>query len=236
MSQTIEAPSPQGARGNGAIQVQRSAKYLQGGAGDSKISVVDDDFLVREGICGLLQDFGWAVEAFSSCEGFLADHQHGPNTCLVLDIHLPGMGGLELLRHMRDGADNTPVIVVSGSSGISEAVRSMKKGALDFIEKPVVGDLLIACVERALALSRRSDQVTLARAEALAHLTGLTSRQKQVMDLVLAGQPSKNIAADLGISQRTVENHRAAIMDRTGARSLPALARLAMSTQWAPDR
>jgi two-component system CheB/CheR fusion protein len=192
---------------------------------------VDDDYLVRQGLCGLLQDFGWAVEAFSSCEGFLADHQHDPNTCLVLDVHFPGIGGLELLRHMRDVADSTPVIVVSGSSGINEAVRSMKNGALDFIEKPVVGDLLIASVERALALSRRSDEITLARDAALADLTGLTPRQKQVMDLVLAGQPSKNIAADLGISQRTVENHRAAIMDRTGARSLLALARPAVKSR-----
>ena len=236
MSQTIEASAAQGGWDNGAIRVKRSAQNRQGGTGAAKISVVDDDYLVREGICGLLQDFGWAVEAFSSCESFLADHQHRPNTCVVLDVHFPGMGGLQLLRHMRDVADITPVIVVSGSSGISEAVRSMKKGALDFIEKPVVGDLLIASVERALALSRRSGEIASARDAALAHLTGLTSRQKQVMELVLAGQPSKNIAADLGISQRTVENHRAAIMDRTGARSLPALARLAMSTQWAPDR
>jgi two-component system CheB/CheR fusion protein len=175
------------------------------------------------------------VVAYSSCEDFLDDHRRGPNTCLVLDVHFPGMGGLALLRHLRDVADSTPVIVVSGSSGIGEAVRSMKKGALDFIEKPVARDQLIASVARALALSRQSDEITIARDAALAHLTGLTTRQKQIMALVLAGHPSKNIAADLGISQRTVENHRAAIMDRTGAHSLPELARLVMSTQWTPD-
>jgi two-component system CheB/CheR fusion protein len=145
------------------------------------------------------------------------------------------MGGLELLRHMRDVADRTPVIVVSGSSGISEAVRSMKKGALDFIEKPVERDLLVASVLRALALSRQEGEISTARDEAIAHLKGLTTRQQQIMALVLTGHPSKNIAADLGISQRTVENHRAAIMDRTGVHSIPELARLVMSTQWTPD-
>jgi two-component system CheB/CheR fusion protein len=202
---------------------------------DATIFVVDDDYFVREAICAPLRDSGWTVAAYSSCEDFLDDHRRGPNTCLVLDVHFPGMGGLALLRHLRDVADSTPVIVVSGSSGIGEAVRSMKKGALDFIEKPVARDQLIASVARALALSRQSDEITIARDAALAHLTGLTTRQKQIMALVLAGHPSKNIAADLGISQRTVENHRAAIMDRTGAHSLPELARLVMSTQWTPD-
>jgi two-component system CheB/CheR fusion protein len=145
-------------------------------------------------------------------------------------------GGLELLRHMREVADSTPVIVVSGSSGINEAVRSMKKGVLDFIEKPVVRDVLVASVLHALDLSRQSDEISVAREAGLAHLKGLATRQRQIMALALAGHPSKIIAADLGISQRTVENHRAAIMVRTGARSLPALARLAMSTQWVPDR
>ena len=92
-----------------------------------KIFVVDDDYFVREWICGILQDVGLNVEAFSSCEDFLDGHQHGPNTCLVLDVHFPGMDGLALLRHMREVADNTPVIVVSGSSEINEAVRSMKR-------------------------------------------------------------------------------------------------------------
>jgi len=215
-----------------AVAISLSASTSQ----PDKIFVVDDDYFVREEICSLLQDFGWDVEPFSSCEDFLAAHKVGPNTCLVLDIHFPGMGGLELLRHMVEVADSTPVIVVSGSSGINEAVRSMKKGALDFIEKPVRRDQLVASVKRALVLSRQSNEISAARDAALAHLKGLTTRQKQIMAQVLAGHPSKNIAADLGISQRTVENHRAAIMNRTGASSLPALTQLVMSTRWTPDR
>jgi two-component system CheB/CheR fusion protein len=242
MSQANEPVAGQLEAAQGTIRDQAkipetSPSELDGAAGSStgKIFVVDDEYFVRDGICGMLQDAGLDVAAFSSCEEFLNQRELAPNTCLVLDIHLPGMGGLALLRHMRDVADRTPVIIVSGSSGISEAVRSMKKGALDFIEKPVERDLLVASVLHALALSRHAGEISTARDEAIAHLEGLTTRQKQIMALVLSGHPSKNIAADLGISQRTVENHRAAIMDRTGAHSLPELARLVMSTQWTPD-
>jgi two-component system CheB/CheR fusion protein len=105
----------------------------------------------------------------------------------------------------------------------------MKLGAADFIEKPIGGEELLASVERALAQSRDSDVAEAWREAAKSHMSALTARQREIMDMVLAGQPSKNIAADLGISQRTVENHRAAIMHKTGVKSLPALARLAVA-------
>jgi two-component system CheB/CheR fusion protein len=108
------------------------------------------------------------------------------------------------------------------------AVRAMKAGASDFIEKPIGNDELIASIERALERSRDSNKLLQWRESAATQLAGLTARQRDVMERVLAGHPSKNIAADLGISQRTVENHRASIMKRTGSKSLPALARLAL--------
>ena len=108
------------------------------------------------------------------------------------------------------------------------AIKAMKAGALDFIEKPIGREELLASIERALELSHDSEKALEWRATAAGHLAGLTARQRDVMERVLAGQPSKNIAADLGISQRTVENHRAGIMKRTGSKSLPALARLAL--------
>jgi two-component system CheB/CheR fusion protein len=194
----------------------------------AKIVVIDDEYFVREGICDQLRDAGWQVEAFSSCEAFLSSHRSQGDSCVVLDIHFPAIGGLDLLRRMDDWATRPPVIAVSGSSVIADAVQSMKLGALDFIEKPVVGELLVASVKRALAGGPPAEGVTAPRAAASGLLNELTARQRQILALVLAGQPSKNIAADLGISQRTVENHRAAIMHRTGARSLPALAQLVM--------
>jgi two-component system CheB/CheR fusion protein len=206
-----------------------------GGSGGEKIAVVDDDYFAREEICGQLQDFGWEVDAFSSCEDFLSDERRRQNTCVVLDIHFPGMSGLELLHRLGERPDGPPIIVVSGSSGISEAVQSMRQGALDFIEKPVARDRLVASVERAFARSRRAEKVSSSREAALGRLSQLTLRQREILDRVLAGQPSKNIAADLGISQRTVENHRASIMKRTGARSLPALAQLVMCNRCCAD-
>ena len=189
------------------------------------IAVVEDQYFTREGICDALRDAGWDVEAFSSCEDFLAVQESRPSPCVVLDIHFPGMGGLELLSRLSQMPNSSPVIVVSGSSAIAEAVQSMRDGALDFIEKPFVHAVLLARVKEALTRSRRPHEISAARRVALAFLPSLTRRQGQIMDLVLAGHPSKNIAIDLGISRRTVENHRAAIMKKSGARSLPDLGR-----------
>ena len=122
-----------------------------------------------------------------------------------------------------------PTIIISGSSDISEAVQSMKSGATDFIEKPIAPETLLCAVRKALEQSRRMNAVSHLKEVAVDHLANLTPRQNEIMNLVLAGQPSKNIAADLGISQRTVENHRASIMHKTGATSLPALARLVIA-------
>ena len=192
----------------------------------SKIFVVEDEYFTRQGICEFLEDEGWGSEGFDSCEHFLEGYRQRPGSCVVLDMHFPGMSGLELLGRISAMTDSPPVIIVSGSSEISEAVRSIQGGAADFIEKPVARDKLVASVRNALGRSGYSNRASALRNEALDHIANLTSRQRQIMALVLAGQPSKNIAADLGISQRTVENHRASIMQKTGASSLPALARL----------
>jgi two-component system CheB/CheR fusion protein len=139
------------------------------------------------------------------------------------------MSGLELLHRLREQALSLPAIMITGDSDVPMAVEAMKAGASDFIEKPVGAADLLASVDRALDLFEDANKATAWREAASSRLEGLTVRQLQVMDMVLAGSPSKNIAADLRISQRTVENHRAAIMRKTGAKSLPALARLAMA-------
>ena len=118
--------------------------------------------------------------------------------------------------------------MITGHGDVPMAVQAMKAGAADFIEKPIGRDELLASIERALEQSRDSAKLSAWRETAAMRLAGLTARQRQIMDLVLAGHPSKNIAADLGISQRTVENHRAAVMKKTGSHSIPALIRLAL--------
>ena len=169
------------------------------------------------------------MEDYPDAESFLAAYRPGLEGCLVVDACLPGKSGLELLAHLRAGGQSLSAIVITGRSDVAMAIGAIKVGAFDFIEKPASPDELLACVERALAHSHDASERITWRDDAVGHLAGLTRRQHQIMDLVLAGSPSKNIAFDLGISQRTVENHRASIMKRTGCKSLPALARLVLA-------
>ncbi len=198
----------------------------------SKVFVVDDDDQVRAAIRLVLEAEGQTVEDFASGEAFLRAHGSSGDGCLLIDAYLPGMDGLELLRRLRAGGSQMPAIMITGRSDVPMAVQAMKAGASDFIEKPVGADELLAGIERALEQSRDRGKLTLWRERAAGHVASLTPRQRQVMALVVAGHPSKNIAADLGISQRTVENHRASIMHKTGSASLPALARLAFAAAW----
>ena len=193
------------------------------------VYVVDDDSHIRDGICRVLEGNGQAVEAYPTCEAFLEAYRPEREACLLIDAYLPGMSGLEMLQWLKDGGHRLPAIMITGYGDVPMAVEAMKAGALDFIEKPVGLDDLLASIGRALEQSRGATKLTAWRGDAAKRVAGLTARQREIMELVLAGQPSKNIAADLGISQRTVENHRAAIMRRTGSKSLPALARLALA-------
>lgn len=197
--------------------------------GQPIIYVVDDDLQIREAMCSVFVDAGHDAAAFETCEAFLAAFKPGREACLLVDAYLPGMNGLELLQHMRGAGHSLPSIMITGNSDVSMAVEAMKAGASDFIEKPIGSVELIASVGRALEQARDSGKLAVWQDAAADHMAGLTARQRQIMDMVVAGHPSKNIAADLGISQRTVENHRAAIMERTGSKSIPALARLALA-------
>jgi two-component system, chemotaxis family, CheB/CheR fusion protein len=198
-------------------------------AGESTIYIVDDDSEVRRSLRELLEADGRTVEDFGDCEAFLAAYRPGSEACLLIDAYLPGIDGVELLRQLKSAGYHLPAIMITGSSAVPMAVEAMKVGAIDFIEKPVAWNDLLSSINRALELSRDEAKLLDWQADAKLHLKGLTKRQHQVMEMVLAGHPSKNIAADLGISQRTVENHRASIMKKTGTKSLPALARLALA-------
>ena len=196
------------------------------------VFVVDDDNEICEAMRAVLEDDGHAVEIFSNSEDFLGAYRPGQKGCLLLDAYLPGMNGVELLRRLHDRGDRLPAIMITGNSDVPAAVEAMKAGAADFIEKPINRSDLLASLNHALEQSRDSSKLLASRETAAATIASLTPRQHEIMDMVLAGHPSKNIAADLGISQRTVENHRASIMDKTGSKSLPALARLALAAHW----
>jgi len=193
------------------------------------IFVIDDDSALRAAVREVLQEDGHEVEAFASGEAFLEAYRPGRPACLLVDATLPGMSGLDLLRRLNDAGHRLPSIMITGNSDVPMAVEAMKAGASDFIEKPISHADLIACVNRALEQARDAGKASAWQEAATSQVADLTPRQRQIMDMVLAGQPSKNIAADLGVSQRTVENHRASIMKKTGSKSLPALARLALA-------
>ncbi len=192
------------------------------------IFVIDDDGAVRETMRMLLESDNRAVETYRNAESFLDAWRPDREGCLVADAYLPGLSGIELIERLAADGHALPTIIITGFGDVQMAVRAMKAGAADFIEKPVRADEVLAGIDRALSLSRDHTKLAASRKAAAAQIACLTERQRQIMDMVLAGCPSKNIASDLGISQRTVENHRAAIMRKTGSKSLPALARLAL--------
>lgn len=189
--------------------------------------VVDGDGITRRDIRAILERAGMHVLEFSSSEDFLEAYHPGRRGILLFDAFLPGMSGLELLRALKSSGSHLTSIMITGGLEMALGVEAMKAGACDVIQKPFLEEQLLTVFDRAQILAGESDRTASWHAAADRLVSGLTPRQLEVMNLVLAGHPSKNIAADLGISQRTVENHRAAIMRKAGSRSLPALARLA---------
>jgi two-component system CheB/CheR fusion protein len=210
----------------------RPPEDARSAGGPPVIFVVDDDNRARATIRAMLEDEGRIVEDYQNCEDFLDAYRPGGEACLLIDAYLPGMTGLELLKRLGEDVNRLPSIMITGDSDVPMVVQALKAGASDFMEKPIDRSQLLAGIDRALEQSRDAGKLTAWRDSASSQVAELTPRQRQIMDLVLAGHPSKNIAADLGISQRTVENHRAAIMRKTGSKSVPALARLAIAATW----
>ncbi len=216
-----------------AVKASTRQPAPAGGPRLPTVFVVDDDSAVRDAMRDLLQQDGRTVELYASSEAFLAAYHPGREGCLLVDARMPGMGGLQLLRRLKSEGTRLPAIMITGQGDVPMAVEAMHAGAADFIEKPIGRGELFASIERALESTGASAKLSALREAAATRLAGLTARQRQIMELVLAGHPSKNIATDLGISQRTVENHRAAVMKKTGSHSLSALIRLALAAS--PD-
>jgi two-component system CheB/CheR fusion protein len=199
------------------------------------IFVVEDESRVRAAIAGLLESVGNRVETYSSAEEFLQSyHRTSANTecCLLVDSRMGGMSGLDLLLRLQREGRSLPAIMITGHGDIKMAVEAMKAGAKDFLEKPVGPAELLAAVDRVLnqagVSSPGHDEH---KATAAARFGDLSEREQQILDQVLAGHPNKNIAADFGISRRTVEAHRATIMRKVGAKSLAELIQLAIAAK-----
>jgi FixJ family two-component response regulator len=200
------------------------------------VYVVDDDPAVRDSLTLLLEQEDIAVEAFDSGESFLtACHGAPPNSCAIIDIRMPGMDGTQLHAELLRRGIRLPVIFLTGHGDIPMSVRAIKAGAIDFLTKPVTGAALLESLRTALNESERLDRQSRKSQTAKERFDGLTLRERQVMSLALQGHANKEIARRLGISHRTVEIHRARVMQKTGANTLLDLARIAQQSGLTQD-
>jgi two-component system response regulator FixJ len=199
------------------------------------VFVVDDDTAVRQGLRFMLRAAGYSVEAFPSARSFLEDYDPRQGGCLLLDVQMPQMTGLELQQRLNVRGWRIPVIFITGHGTVPLAISAMKAGAFDFIEKPLREDALLESIERALHWNDRAYEERLERATLQTRVASLTPREREVFELVARGEPNKVIARHLGISFRTVELHRAHITEKLQARSLSDLIRMGIIMNSTPS-
>ena len=192
------------------------------------VFVVDDDRAMRESLSWLLDSVGLRVRSYATAADFLAEHDPAQPGCLVLDVRMPGMSGLDLQAELARRGVELPTIVITGHAEVSMAVRAVKAGALDFIEKPFSDQLLLDRVRQALEVDLEAREVRRRREDARRRLATLTAREREVLDLVVAGKANKEIASALGVSPKTVEVHRAHVMSKMCVDSLAELIRITL--------
>jgi len=192
------------------------------------VHLIDDDEDVRRALAFLLGTAGLAVKVYESAILFLDNYEGSQTGCIVSDVRMPGMDGLQLLKRLKEMDVKLPVIVLTGHADVALAVEAMKAGAMDFIEKPFSDEVLLNAIQSALA--QRFSHLPRGNAEQIrTRMTSLTPREREVLDGLLRGHPNKTIAYDLGLSPRTVEVHRANVMTKMAASSLSELVRMALS-------
>ncbi len=204
---------------------------------EASVHVIDDDDAARDSLLFLLETEGIVASGHPSADAFVERLDSlGPLGCIVTDVRMPGMSGIELLQALRERGATVPIIVITGHGDIALAVEAMKAGARDFLEKPYRDDALVAAVRTALADTRRDAEAgggearaASERSAACHRFTGLSPREREVLDGLVAGSSNKTIARQLGISPRTVEVYRANLMTKTQATSLSHLVRLALA-------
>lgn len=201
---------------------------------DSLVHVVDDDLAVRQSLSFLLASDGLAVKLHESASAFLEGLRHPPEGCVVTDVRMPGIDGIELLRRMKAKGWSVPVIVITGHADVPLAVEAMKEGAVDFVEKPFDDERLIATIRDALERGKATAHEDAGAALARTRLASLSERERQVLEGLVAGKANKVIAYDLEISHRTVEIYRANVMTKMKAGSLSELVRMAIVCGVAP--
>lgn len=192
------------------------------------VFVVDDDQAMRSSLKWLIESVGMEVETFDSAHAFLDTYYPGRAGCLLLDVRMPGMSGLELQDYLTRREIRIPVIIITGHGDVAMAVKAMKAGAVDFIEKPFDDEQLLNSIRKALAYDEQHRALHARKADIAARLAELTPREHEVMAMVTDGKSNKEIAAALSVSAKTVEVHRARVMDKMRADSLAELVRMAL--------
>lgn len=190
------------------------------------VFVVDDDSAVRHSLRWLLESAGLAVETFETAKAFLQSYQPKRPGCLVLDVRMPGMSGLDLQDQLQTQHITAPIIIITGQGDVSMAVRALKAGAVDFIEKPFSEQLLLDRIHQAIALDAKNRNIHAQQVTIQARIASLTPREREVMKYVVAGKANKQIAALLERSQKTIEIHRANVMRKMEVGSLAELVRI----------
>jgi len=192
------------------------------------VHVIDDDEAIRESLAFLLESAQLDVKTYESANAFLETLSREAHGCVVTDIRMPGVSGIELLRQLKTMGVALPVIVITGHADVPLAVEAMKSGAVDFIEKPFDDDAFLSTIRSALRQHEKDARREAERSEIHARLAALSGRERQVLEGLVAGYPNKTIAFDLGISARTVEIYRANVMTKMQANSLSDLVRMAL--------
>lgn len=194
------------------------------------VFIVEDDAAVRDSLALLLGLEGHRVQAFGCAEDFLRVYQHAWTGCLLLDVRMPGMSGLELQAVLQEKQVMLPIIIITAHGDVPTVRTALKSGAVDFIEKPVDPDLLVAAVSSALDADTARRQVSQAQEISEQRLRTLTARERQVLDLVGAGSHNREVAAALGISPRTVEVHKSRVMEKLQVRNVSELVRIVLGS------
>jgi FixJ family two-component response regulator len=194
---------------------------------DPVVFVIDDDKMIRDGLQSLIKSVGLRVETFASAQDFLSAKRPDVAACLVLDVRMPGLSGLDLQLKLRDGGIPIPIIFITGHGDIPMSVRAMKEGAHEFLTKPVRGQDLLDAIQKAIASDRALRKERQELSGIRTRFDSLTPRENEVLDLVVAGLLNKQIADQLGMSELTVKTHRAHVMEKTQADSLAHLVRMA---------
>ena len=195
----------------------------------ARVHIVEDDEAVRESLQLVLESIGYRVSVYDSANRFIEAWNPDMAGCLVLDIRMPGMNGMELQRRLNERNSILPIIFVTGHGDVPMAVEAMQQGAVDFVQKPYREQELLEKIERAFRLDAENRQSLQSRQDITVRLSSLTPRELEVLRLMVEGKANKVIAIDLSISQRTVEIHRARVMEKLGANSLAHLVRMVMA-------